>query len=564
MKRQLAAAVIATAALGALLVPSSAQAAGNTLIVDVGTVVQPVSHVAAGGLFGVSSSTTPTTESLLALRPKMFTQPPPRTTHQGNGATQVCCDALKVAGNITAAGAEQYIRMPDIYPTFPYQWQGWADWEAKIDLMVRDRLGATGTTNIAGWEIWNEPDGTWDTAKAGPYLDGWTRSYRRIRALDTKTPIIGPGYSYYDSSLMRAFMRHARDTGTLPQVAVWHELQDHSYNNVAAHVADYRQIERDLGISPREISINEYGSPNQVDIPSSNVHYMSVFERHGVHDAERAYWFEAGTFDGLFHNGRPTASYWAYKWYADQTGNIVRTTPQSWLDGVASYDSTRKIVNVVFGGDSGTNTVRVNGLGALGSSVRVTLSSTPGTGRFTNVDAPTTVSTQTLPVSNGSIAVPVSGMTAEQAYQLVVTPANGPTTSYQQTYEAENASVVNADTRSASGASNGSYVGGIDGSADMRDQSFVDFTVDVPQARDYTMTVRYANGTGAPATQGLAYNGGAFETVTYPATAGWAQFGSVDRTVRLKAGLNVVRLAKGSPNFGGGTGFAELDSITVR
>ena len=100
---------------------------------------------------------------------------------------------------------------------------------------------------------------------------------------------------------------------------------------------------------------------------------MAVFERHGIRSAERAYWYEAGTLNGLLHNNAPTSSYWPYKWYGDMAGNIVQTVPGSWLEGVAAYDSTRKIVNVVLGGDSGNNTVRVNGLGALGSQVRVTL-----------------------------------------------------------------------------------------------------------------------------------------------------------------------------------------------
>ncbi|MEV5502279.1 hypothetical protein AB0M50_43455 [Nonomuraea fuscirosea] len=43
----------------------------------------------------------------------------------------------------------------------------------------------------------------------------------------------------------------------------------------------------------------------------------------------------------------------------------------------------------------------------------------------------------------------------------------------------------------------------------------------MPAARAYTMTIGYANGTGATATQGLACNGGAWATVAYPPTAGW-------------------------------------------
>jgi hypothetical protein len=546
-----------------------AQAAGNTLTVDVGSTVRPVTHVAAGGLYGVDTGDDPPLSLLQPLRFTMFTQPPPGTQQLGNGATHPCCDALSVAGKVTSAGAQQYVRLPDIFSTFPYDWVSWSDWESKVRTAVGARVNAQGTTNIAGYEVWNEPDCNWSQStkndpNAGSYLDAWTRTYRIIRSVDTQTPVIGPGACVYDHDWMLAFMTNAKNTGTLPQVAVWHELQNFSYDNVQAHVDDFRAIENSLGLPHVPISINEYASPDQVDVPSIGVHYMASLERAGVHDAERAYWYEAGTLNGLLHDNEPTASYWAYKWYGDMAGNVVRTTPQSSLDGVASYDSSRKVVNVVFGGDSGSNTVKVNGLSGLGSSVQVTLSSTPGTGRTTDVAAPTRVSSTTYPVNGGSISVPVGGMDAKMAYQLLITPAAGPTTSWQQTYEAENATVVNAQTRSSASASNGSYVGGIDGSGDARSDSFVDFLVDVPTSGSYSMAVRYANGGPTTSTQGLAYDGGAFTTISYPRTGAWGSpTGRVSVPLQLTAGRHVVRLAKGAPGFGGGVGYAELDSITL-
>ncbi|WP_133884172.1 CBM35 domain-containing protein [Glycomyces sp. NRRL B-16210] len=550
------------AAVAGAAVP--ANAAGLNLTVNVNQVVRPATQVASGGLYGVGSDSQPTTAMLLPLNPTSFTQPAPGTTHLGNGATEPCCDSLDVGANLVRAGAQQFIRMPDIYPSFPYVWQGWDDWEAKVEKQVEDRLARTDLTNIHGWELWNEPDWTWNTAQAGSWNAGWERTYDLVRSLDPVTPIVGPSDAQYNHNRMLSFMTHARDTGTLPDVIVWHELDDMNWDAFAGHVADYRAIENQLGISPRPIAINEYNSFNQMDIPSVALHWMAVFERHGAREAHRAYWFEAGTFDGLFTlQNQPTASYWLYRWYGDMTGNIVQTNPDSWLDGVAAYDSSRKIVNVVFGGDWGDNTVTVNGLGDLGTSVNVELRYTPGSGRHTAVSAPTTLSTTTMQTSGGSISVPVPDMNAEGAYQLLVTPAGGPTTSWQQVYEAENATVVNAVTHAAGGASNGYYVGNIDGDADMRSDSFVDFTVNVPTSRSYTMTIRYANGTGANSTHGLAYNGSAWSTVTYPPTSGWGQFSTTTVTVNLNAGYNMIRLAKGSPFFDGGTGYAELDSITL-
>ena len=112
--------------------PSPAQAAGNTLTVNVGTPVRPVTHVAAGGLYAVDTGTTPPLEQMYPLRLNHLTQPPPGGQQLGNGATRPCCDGLQIAGKVTSAGAQQFLRMPDIYPNFPYRWVSWADWEAKV------------------------------------------------------------------------------------------------------------------------------------------------------------------------------------------------------------------------------------------------------------------------------------------------------------------------------------------------------------------------------------------------------------------------------------------------
>ncbi|TDT97484.1 hypothetical protein EDD99_5624 [Streptomyces sp. 846.5] len=556
-----------TAALCIVLAPP-AHAAGNTLTVNVGTVVRPVTHAASGGLYGVDSGSNPPLSQLYPLHVNTFTQPPPGTQQLGNGATSPCCDALSVAGKVTDASGQQYVRLPDIFSQCCYNWVSWADWESKISTMVQARMNATTSTNIAGYEIWNEPDLNWTNStggNAGTFDAMWTRSYNDIRAVDTLTPIVGPGAGLYNHAWMLDFMTNAKNTNTLPAVAVWHELQVTGYASVQADVNDFRAIETSLGLAHRPISINEYGAKNYIDQPSQGVRYMAAFERAGVANAERSYWYESGTMNGLLSNNLPTASYWAYAWYGDQSGNVVETVPQSNLDGVASYDAGRKRVNLVFGGDSGANTVKVNGVGILGSQVTVALSRTENTGRTTNEAAPVVVSSATYTVAaDGSISVPVTGMDSLDAYQLLITPATGAPT-WQQTYEAENATVVNANRLSSSTASNGGYVGQIDYTTDMRNDSFVDFLVDVPTARTYAMTVKYANATGANSTQGLAYDGGAWSTVTYPpTTSGWGNpTGTVTVNVTLHAGYNMIRLAKGSPGFAGGTGYAELDDITL-
>lgn len=560
--RVLALAVV-TAAAAAVTPASPAAAAGATLTVDVSRPFRPVTHAATGGLYGLAENSRPADSTLLPIKVNSLTQPAPGVGQRPNGQPPGG-DSLLIAPQADRVGAGQYIRMPDIYPDFPYRWVSWDDWLAKVDTMVRARLNATTVTNVLGWELWNEPDYTWNTAAAGNFNDGWVRTYRAVRALDPQTPIVGPSTAVYSRSWMQSFLTHARDTGTLPDIICWHELTTPS--RIAADIADYRNLEASLGISPRRISINEYAAPAEVDVPGRVASYVAKLERAGAETAHRAFWYEYGTMNGLVvNNNQPTGTWWLYKWYGDMAGNMVTTTPggQTGLDGFASYDPTRRIVNVVFGDESGTNTIELTGLQALGSSVRVTLMSTPSRGRFTAVPSPTTISTSTRTVSDGRLTVSVPDMDATSAYQLVVQPVSG-VPAYQQRYEAENASVFRALRLTSSSASAGGYVGRIDNSGTPRTDSYVDFVVNVPEARAYTMTIGYANGTGATATQGLAYNGGPWTTVSYPPTGGWGQFGAtISTTVNLRAGYNVIRLAKGSPYFAGGTGYAELDYIQL-
>ena len=567
MKNQRRAASAATLTVLTLItagaLPSPAQAAGTTLTINAGTAIRPVTHVASGGLYALAENSRPADSTLLPIKMNTLTQPAPGVGQKPNGQPPGG-DALLVAPQADRVGAAEIIRMPDIYPDFPYKWVSWADWLSKVDTMVKARLAATTVSNIQAWEIWNEPDWTWNTSAAGTWNAGWVRTYQRIRSLDTVTPIAGPGFSTWNQSLMSSFLSTAKANNALPDIVVWHELSGPS--GIAAHVAAYRALESSLGISARPIVINEYATTGEVDVPGAVTSYIAKFERAGIQSAQRAFWYEYGTVNGLVvNNNQPTGTWWPYKWYGDMAGNMVQTVPatQTGLDGFAAYDGTRKIVNAVVGNESGTNYVRVTGLSALGSSVSVTLESAPSSGRFTAVTAPTAISTSTYAVSGGAITVTVPTMDAGRAYHLVIQPTSG-VPSYQQRYEAENASVFRASRLSASSASNGGYVGRIDNTGDPRSDSYVDFVVNVPTARSYTMTVGYANATGATATQGLAYNGGAWSTISYPATAAWGVFGStVSVTVSLKAGYNVIRLAKGAPNFAGGTGYAELDYIQL-
>ncbi|MGW1164323.1 RICIN domain-containing protein [Streptomyces sp. NPDC002550] len=152
-------------------------------------------------------------------------------------------------------------------------------------------------------------------------------------------------------------------------------------------MAAYRSLESSLGISPRPIAIEEYGTTSEVGVPGPLVGYMAKFERAGVHDAELAFWNHYGTLGDTLTDtgGAPNGAYWLYKWYGDM---LVTTPPaRTGIDGIASRNSSADRISVIAGGCTGSCAVTVNGLNALsafgGNTVHVKLEYTPSKGRTT-------------------------------------------------------------------------------------------------------------------------------------------------------------------------------------
>ncbi|MFF4628396.1 RICIN domain-containing protein [Streptomyces griseorubiginosus] len=436
----LATTAFAAAGLATAAPASAVPTTSTTLVVNANQTLRPVTHVATGSLYGLADAGTPSDSLTNALKPNTFVQMAPGGSQLPNGEPSPAGDALVVAPKAARAGAKVVVRMPDWYPNFPYRWVSWSDWLSAVDKQIAS-VKSSGATNIAAYELWNEPDWTWDTTNAGAFDAGWARTYKEVRAKDATTPIQGPSYSAWNQSWMSTFLTDAKASGTVPDVIAWHELQ--GSKDIAAHVSAYRALESSLGISPRPISIEEYAEPSEMGVPGSLIGYVAKFERAGVHDAELAFWNHYGTLgDTLTDTGAsPNGSYWMYKWYGDMSGNMVVTTPpaQTGIDGIASLNGSGNQLSVIAGGCAGSCAVTVNGLSSLsafGGTVHVKLEYTPNTGRTTASPGPITISDADYPVSGGSITVPVT-MNASDGYHLVITPS-GTSTSLAGRYQITN------------------------------------------------------------------------------------------------------------------------------
>ena len=447
----------AAAVAGVTVVAVPAANAATTLVVDANQPFRAVTHVASGALYGLDTATVPADSLVEPLHPNTFVQMAPGGKQLPNGESVPGGDALVVAPEAAAAGAKVVVRMPDWYPNFPYVWVSWSNWLSAVDTQVKAVL-ASGDGNISAFELWNEPNGTWDTSAAGSFDAGWARTFDEVRSLDPSAQIQGPSISSFDLSWMTRFLTDAKASGTVPNILSWHELRGSA--SIAADVASARSIEASLGIGPLPIAIEEYGRTSEVGVPGPLAGYIAKFERAGVSNAELAFWNHYGTLGDTLTDtgGSPNAAYWLYRWYGSMTGNMVTTVPpaQTGLDGAASVNSAGNQVSVIFGGGSGSTAVTVNGLNALsafGTTAHVVLEQTVSAGRTTAVVGPDIISSGNYTIANGSITVPISSMNAANGYHLLITP--GGSSALSGTYVIKNVHSGLALDTSGSGTAQG-------------------------------------------------------------------------------------------------------------
>lgn len=554
-----------------LAMPIKVEAAVKQLDVDCNDVLREATHCASGSLYGVTE-TIPSDVSTLVkpLNPNVFTNP----ARAGQGYQQPSGAAIESAERLTETTGKVMIRLADICPNWPYTFPRMNSWLEQVEGVIDDKL-ASNADNFYGYEIWNEPVYTWNESN-GTFNDMWKKTYQLIRSKDPTEKIIGPSEGYYDHNKMYNFLSYCVSNQCIPDIICWHELSSNgtgSYvGDFANNYADYRGIEDSLGIADLPISINEYCDKNhsKEGCPGSSACYIAKYERHKIDSACISWWWTAapGRLGSLLAtNTQKGAGWWFYQWYGEMTGNMVMVTPPNEnsadVDGFACVDESNKYISCLLGGNNdGTIKVAFHDLPSwIGNEATVKVEAVDWAGKDRVSTGPYTVSAANYTVNNHSITVDIGGCSNTSGYRVYIIPG---VKDSQALYEAENAFISNANIFDSSRASNGKYVGQIDyNDATTPVYSYVDFLVNVKNSGTYTLAIQYANGSGQESTQGLAYNNGAWQTVTYPETDGWARFATKRVEVNLNAGINVIRLAKGSPYFDGGSNYAELDYIRI-
>jgi hypothetical protein len=325
----------------------------HTLSIDCNNKLRKATHCASGSLYGLIENKPADFDSVVApLHPYVFNNP----ARGSNGHQQPFGDAIQVAKRLTASpGALVSIRLADILPGWPYRFPGLDNWLNEVKAFIADKK-QSGLTNWYGYEIWNEPDGTWKDPNGLSFNDLWKKTYDVIKQNDPNEKIIGPCYSWYQENKLKDFLQFTKSNNCLPDIVCWHELS--GIQGASSHFQSYRKLETSLGIKELPISINEYcDEKHELEgQPGSSARFFGKFERHKIDSGMITWWFVQypGRLGSLLANDKEKGAGWfVYQWYGEMSGDMVYVTPPNdnseLVDGAACVDSEKEYISFIVG-----------------------------------------------------------------------------------------------------------------------------------------------------------------------------------------------------------------------
>ncbi|PRX20675.1 hypothetical protein BX659_1348 [Orenia metallireducens] len=551
----------------------------HKLKVDLSEDTGEIRYGGIGFLYGLGDKGIPNYNTLAPLKIQVAAQKAPEGLQHPNG------DALEIADIYKKSGGKQIqIYMQDVYPKWPYDEADIEDYLEKVELIAK-KVAANSNREIFAYVPFNEPDAIWYNIhnKKEDFFNDWKLVYQRIRSIDKEALIAGPNNSYYDEGFYADFMAFAQGNDCLPDVVTWHELDNHFYSEWYDHYNSYRKIEDTLGIAPREIAINEYGTFMDLSVPGQLIQWLARFEDTKV-DACLAYWHDAGSLDDLVvENNKVTGAWWLYKWYSDMTGHTVKVTPpnrnKAGLQGIATLDSEKEEARLLLGGVNGDIDIVIDGfedIDSFDNDVYIEILSAEWTGQKGASIGPSFELAGDYKIVDGKVAIKVPKVEISSAYQLIITAdRDNKSTDYQkswkQSYQAEEGKITNASIFAGgyfdgnnlynptdNYNSKGHRVGDI-----RRDSSRVEFSVEVPHTGNYLMDIFYGNGHGDIAEQLVQVDDRQWSKVVYPPTIAWKYEARKSVELYLEKGNHTITFAKADKAMSRAKLSVDLDKIDL-
>ncbi|MDR2373968.1 MAG: hypothetical protein LBD77_07705, partial [Bifidobacteriaceae bacterium] len=194
------------------------------------------------------------------------------------------------------------------------------------------------------------------------FCDDWVAIYNKINEVYAehglgKAWLGGGGWTGWKATQTRDALTCMRDTDTLPDVFIWHELNDAGLTDFSTHMRAYEAILEELGLDWIPVNISEWGTLTDMSTPGRVMQWLINFENEKV-DAQTAYWNAAGTLsDNVAGVNGANGGWWAFKWYGDLEGSetVATTTPSNAANqthALGAIDHANKKATVLVAGTS--------------------------------------------------------------------------------------------------------------------------------------------------------------------------------------------------------------------
>ncbi|MBR2134191.1 MAG: hypothetical protein IJ851_05715 [Eubacterium sp.] len=353
------------------------------------------------------------------------------------------------------------------------------------------------------------------------FFDAWKITYDYVKSLNPDALIGGPGFYEYNSDKMAQFMSFCADNDCIPDVIIYHELNDYSIYFWQQHVRDYRQMEKELVSKELPIIVTEYGRMCDTGLPGKMVQYITQIETSGVY-GDVAYWRLANNLcDTAADDNMPNANWWLYRWYADMEGSLISSqyrdlfnsnfenayikrkaeyTSQGFM-GIVSMTESEDRIDIICGGGEGDVTVKLKNLDETSlckENVVIRVEEVLYKGLEGAVTAPLCRSLEYKTLCK-SESIKINDTEKGNAYHIVIekTGLTGENFDYNNNgyvkrYEFENGELLkNAYTYDSAYATTGEINGMVGGMENEGDG--VRFTFEVPDDDTYNIDIVYGN-----------------------------------------------------------------------
>lgn len=349
------------------------------------------------------------------------------------------------------------------------------------------------------------------------FYSAWKKTYDFVKSIDPDAKIGGPGYYEYNIEKLTSFLDYCYANDCMPDVMIYHELQDASSAFFEDHYEEYRATEEKYGVR-LPIIVTEYGCMYECGNPGDMLPYICAMENTQVY-GNVAYWRLANNLcDTAADDNSPNSNWWLFRWYADMEGarlkskvidimhsdvaNVVKYNRDRFhyvpLNALSSINDDRDEVTVILGGCDYKSYVQLNSLGKtqLGRGyVDIKVEAVYFKGLSGIVSSPVTIGEYTKKVGN-SLKIEVDCTDESAVYRVTVKKsASNKKSAYTNNnipvrYELEDGTLIgDSYTYDSAYATTGALAGMVGGME--KDGDGVSVRINVPKDGTYNLDVIY-------------------------------------------------------------------------